>query len=273
MILFDETIKQATSDGTPFPEVLKKNGILVGIKVDAGAVDLAHALKKNNRRAGWPARAVSRIPQARRHIRQVARGHHDRSRHPERFLHAANAHALARYAGLCQEAGLVPIVEPEVLMDGDHTIERSFEVTERTLHAVFHELYQQRVARLEHAVLKASMVISRSARNRAEHRAGGPSHGRVPQTHGPTAMPGRTWFLSGGQSEELATAHLNAMNKLGALARVRLSTFHMAARLQAPVLIEWKVTHVTATAQRRLYPPRETPNSAACYGRYRPRWR
>jgi fructose-bisphosphate aldolase class I len=160
MILYDETIKQATRDGTLFPAALKKNGILTGIKVDAGAKALAGAAGElvsegldglRERLAEYKKLGASFAKW--RAVITVGKDI------PSDYCIEANAHALARYAALCQEAGIVPIVEPEVLMDGNHTLERCFAVTESTLHALFSEIHRQRV-RVEHLVLKASMVIA-----------------------------------------------------------------------------------------------------------------
>ena len=269
MILYDETLRQAAGDGTPFVEVLKKNGILTGIKVDAGAKALAGASgetvtegldglrerlaeykKLGASFAKW--RAVitigKEIPSAR--------------------CIEANAHALARYAALCQEAGIVPIVEPEVLMDGDHTLERSFEVTENTLHAVFHALYRQRV-RVEHTILKPSMVIAaKGCPQQASVQQVAEATLRCLKRTVPAALPGIV-FLSGGQSDELATAHLNAMNATGAAQPWPLS-FSYGRALQAPALKAWKGQAANVPAAQQALVHRSKMNSAACFGRYRP---
>jgi fructose-bisphosphate aldolase class I len=213
VILFDETMRQTTADGTPLPELLTQRGIMPGIKVDTGAHPLA----------GSPEEKVTegldglreRLAEYRemgakfckwRAVITIGDGI------PTDYCIDANAHALARYAALCQEAGLVPIVEPECLMDGDHTIERSFDVTTRTLDQVFHELWQQRVA-YEGMVLKPNMVMSgydcpvqASVQEVADWTL------RALRETVPAAVPGIA-FLSGGQSDELASAHLNAMNQ------------------------------------------------------------
>ena len=269
MILYDETIRQATQAGTPFPDVLKKNAILVGIKVDTGAKDLAGApgekvtegldglrerlaeyRKLGATFAKW--RAVITIG------KEI----------PSRYCIEANADALARYAALCQEAGLVPIVEPEVLMDGEHTLERCYEVTEQTLLAVFHALYRQRV-RVEHTILKASMVIAgKDCPQQASVQQVAEATLRCLKRTVPAALPGVV-FLSGGQSDELATAHLNAMNATGAQLPWPLS-FSYGRALQAPALKAWRGQAVDVAAAQQALRHRAKMNSAACFGRYRP---
>jgi fructose-bisphosphate aldolase class I len=215
VILYDETIRQATPDGVAFPEYLTERGVLPGIKVDTGAKPLAgfdgelvtegldglrERLAEYNelgaRFAKW--RAVIAIGDPL----------------PSDGAIEANAHALARYAALCQEAGIVPIVEPEVLMDGEHTAEESERVTGRALEAVFEQLAEQRVC-LEGIILKPNMVLSGYASpeqagiQEVAERTLGCFHRMVP-----AEVPGIA-FLSGGQSDERATAHLDAMNKIG----------------------------------------------------------
>src|SRR6266480_2036758 len=214
-ILYDETLRQKTASGVPFPAAMEKEGIFAGIKVDTGAKALA----------GFPGETVTegldglreRLAEYRalgarftkwRAVITIGSGI------PTPACIDANAHALARYAALAQEAGLVPIVEPEVLMDGDHTIEISFDVTARTLHAVFTELRDQRV-HFDQILLKPNMVLSGYE---CPEQAG--MDKVAEQTldgylrHVPAAVPGIV-FLSGGQSDEDATAHLNAMNARG----------------------------------------------------------
>jgi fructose-bisphosphate aldolase class I len=232
VILFDETIRQATADGTAFVKYLENAGILPGIKVDAGA----HTL------AGFPSEKITAA------------------------CLNANAHALARYAALCQEANLVPIVEPEVLIDGDHSLDDCFDITEATLHAVFNQLYEQNIM-LEGAILKASMVISGSE---AEHRAD------IEQVATATvqcllntvpAALGGIVFLSGGQSDLEATAHLDAMNRMGSLPWPL--SFSYGRALQAPALKTWGENPAgnTAAAQRKLA-HRAKMNGLAVMGRY-----
>jgi len=269
MILYDETIRQAAKDGTPFVEVLKKNGILAGIKVDAGAKELAGAPGETvtegldglrERLAEYKKLGASFAKW--RAVITIGKGI------PSACCIEANAHALARYAALCQEAGIVPIVEPEVLMDGDHTLERSFEVTENTLRAVFHALYQQRV-RVEHTILKPSMVIAaKGCAQQASVQQVAEATLRCLKRAVPAALPGIV-FLSGGQSDELATAHLNAMNATGDALPWPLS-FSYGRALQAPALKAWKGQAANVPAAQQALVHRSKMNSAACFGRYRP---
>src|SRR3954468_1513872 len=213
VILFDETIRQKAADGTSFVELMQKNGILPGIKVDAGAKPLAFCpgetitegldgllkrcqdyAKLGAKFAKW--RAVITIG------KDI----------PSRTCVEENAHALARYAAICQEAGLVPIVEPEVLMDGEHDIDRCEAVTEWTLNAVYNALSLNKVM-LEGTVLKPSMVISgNKCAQQASVDEVAERTVRVLKRTVPSAVAGIV-FLSGGQSDEIATAHLNAMNR------------------------------------------------------------
>src|ERR1700676_73019 len=199
VILYDETIRQKTKDGTPFPQYLMKQGMIPGIKVDEGAKPLA----------GFPGETITegldgvreRLIEYRslgalfakwRAVIDIAEAI------PSLFAIRANAHALARYAALCQENGIVPIVEPEVLMDGAHSIERCQQVTEEVLASVFRELFEHRVM-LEGMVLKPNMVISgKKAANRAPPQAVAEATVRVLRRHVPPAVPGIA-FLSGGQ--------------------------------------------------------------------------
>jgi fructose-bisphosphate aldolase class I len=217
VILFDETMRQTTADGTPLPELLTQRGIMPGIKVDTGAHPLAgspnekitEGLDGLRERLAEYSEMGARFCKWRAVI-TIGDGI------PTDYCINANAHALARYAALCQEAGLVPIVEPECLMDGDHTIERSFEVTTAALHQVFHELWQQHVA-YEGMVLKPNMTMSGyDCPVQAGVQEVAAETLRALRETVPAAVPGIA-FLSGGQSDELASAHLNAMNQAGNL--------------------------------------------------------
>src|SRR5712691_3560367 len=266
MILFDETIRQTAVDGTPFPEVLKRQGILTGIKVDTGAKKLAGAPGEKvtegldglrERFAEYRGMGASFAKW--RAVITIGEGI------PSPYCLDANAHALARYAALCQEAGLVPVVEPEVLMDGKHTLERCFETTEATLRSVFSALYLQRVA-LEHMVLKASMVISGSE---CPKRAGVEEVAKQTllclKRTVPAAVPGIV-FLSGGQGAEEATAHLNAINLMGP--NPWPLSFSYGRALQEPALKTWRGQAANAAAAQKALYHREKMNSAACLGRY-----
>ena len=267
MILYDETLRQATADGTPFAAAMKKNGILPGIKVDTGAKDLANAAgeqvtegldglrerlaeykKLGATFAKW--RAVINIG----------------ANIPSDYCISANAHALARYAALCQEAGIVPIVEPEVIMDGAHTIERCFDVTEKTLQALFDAIRTQQV-RTEHLVLKASMVISgKGCPQQASVKEVAAATVLCLKRTVPASVPGIV-FLSGGQSDELATAHLSEMNASGGKLPWPLS-FSYGRALQAPALKAWKGQPANVAAAQKALMHRAKCNSAACFGRY-----
>jgi fructose-bisphosphate aldolase class I len=266
VILYDETIRQQAVDGTPLARLLQDKGIIPGIKVDAGAKQLAGSSSEKitegldglRGRLGEYRGLGAKFAKWRAVI-AIGDGI------PTDYCLATNAHALARYAALCVEAGLVPIVEPEVLMDGPHTLERCFEVTQRTLHLVFDELSEQRVP-LEQILLKPNMVLSGTecptqAGVRQVAEATLACFRRVV----PAAVPGIV-FLSGGQSDELATAHLNEMNKLGG-APWQLS-FSYGRALQAPALKTWRGKAEQVAAAQRAYYHRAKCNGAARYGRY-----
>ena len=215
VILYDETIRQSSLDGTPFPKLLESQGVIPGIKVDLGAKDLANApgekitegLDGLRERLNEYRELGARFTKWRAVI-TIGQGI------PSEYCLWTNAHALARYGALAQEAGLVPIIEPEVLMDGDHSIERSFDVTSRTLHAVFTELRDQKVW-FEGMLLKPNMVLSGyDASDRAGIQEVAEQTVKCFKRHVPAAVPGIV-FLSGGQTDEDATAHLNAMNAMG----------------------------------------------------------
>lgn len=214
-ILFDETIRQKTKDGVPFTELMKKNGIIPGIKVDKGPVPLA----------GFPGDVVTegldglrdRLAEYVKLGAQFAKWRaviNISDDNPSSTAIEANVHALARYAALCQEAGLVPMVEPEVIMDGDHSIEVSYEVHEAVLRSLFNALYEQNVM-LEGTILKVSMVIpGKGCEEQAEVEEVAEATVRVLKSTVPASLPGIV-FLSGGQTDEQSTAHLNAMNHIG----------------------------------------------------------
>ncbi len=266
VILYDETIRQKSSDGTPFGDLLAGKGIIPGIKVDVGAKALAGAQGETvtegldglrerlqeykslgARFAKW--RAVITIGDGL----------------PTSYCIATNAHALARYAALCQEQLIVPIVEPEVLMDGDHDIEACLRATSRTLHAVFHELYHQKID-LEGMLLKPNMVISGKdspVQASAEEVAAWTI--RCFREHVPAAVPGIV-FLSGGQSDEQATANLNAINQLGQ--QPWALSFSYGRALQAPALKAWGGDPANVDAGQSFLALRARCNSAAAEGRY-----
>jgi fructose-bisphosphate aldolase class I len=268
VILFDETIRQQASDGTPFPELLASKGIIPGIKVDTGAKPLALAegetvtegLDGLRERIAEYRELGARFAKWRAVI-SIGKGI------PSEYCIWVNAHALARYAALCQEGGLVPIVEPEVLMDGDHTIQRSFEVTSHTLHAVFTELRDQRV-HPEGILLKPNMVLpGYESSDQVSDDEIAHETVRCFRRHVPAAVPGIV-FLSGGQSEEEATRRLNAMNRIGP--HPWKLSFSYGRALQAAALKAWSGRDENIEAGQRAYYHRAKMNSAAQTGLYAP---
>ena len=268
VILFDETIRQSSADGTPFPKLLESKGVIPGIKVDNGAKPLALAEGETVTEGldGLRARLEEYRELGARFTKW--RGVISIGKNiPSEYCLWTNAHALARYAALSQEAGLVPIVEPEVLMDGDHSIERSFEVTSRTLHAVFTELRDQRV-HPEGMLLKPNMVLSGYEHpDQASHEEVAEQTIRCFERHVPAAVPGIV-FLSGGQPDEDATANLNAMNALGP--HPWQLSFSYGRALQAPALKAWVGKEENVAAAQHAYYHRAKMNSAARTGMYAP---
>jgi len=267
VILYDETVRQKSSSGTPLVEVLTKQGIIPGIKVDTGTKPLAGSpdetitegldglrdrLKEyyglGARFAKW--RAVIRIS----------------DRLPSTTCIGVNAHALGRYAALCQEAGLVPIVEPEVLMDGSHTIERCEDVTGAVLHTVFNALYDQNVS-LELMLLKPNMVISgTSCPKQASVNDVAAATLRCLRQHVPAAVPGIV-FLSGGQSDVVATRHLNTINTLGTPHPWAVS-FSYGRALQDSAMRAWHGKAEQLKAGQQAFYHRAKCNGAATRGKY-----
>lgn len=267
VILYDETIRQQTSHGSAFPDFVAGKGIMPGIKVDTGAKPLAGSNEKvtegldglrerldeyrtlGARFAKW--RAVIEIGDGR----------------PSPYCIHVNAHALARYAALCQEAGIVPMVEPEVVMDGSHSIDDCRIATRDTLHALFDELHHQRID-LGGIILKCNMVISgKDSPEQASVQEVAEATVALLREVVPPEVPGIT-FLSGGQSDVLATEHLNAMNGLDE--QPWELSFSYARALQSPTLKLWKgAAENVEQAQRALY-HRAHCNSAARYAKYSP---
>jgi fructose-bisphosphate aldolase, class I len=268
VILFDETIHQSDSTGKPFADVLKEKGIVPGIKVDKGAKDLAL----------FPG---EKITEGLDGLRDRLKEYYELGARftkwravitigkdiPTHFCIHANGHALARFAALSQEQGLVPIVEPEVLMDGDHSIERCAEVTEETLTALFQQLNLHRVS-LPGTLLKTNMVLSgKDAAQQAGIDEVAKESIRVLEKTVPAEIPGIV-FLSGGQTDELATAHLNAMNQLGT--HPWELSFSYGRALQAPSLKAWGGDPANVEAGRKALLHRSKLNSAARDGKYSP---
>jgi fructose-bisphosphate aldolase, class I len=268
VILFDETIRQKAADGTPFPQVLASKGIIPGIKVDTGAKPLALAEGETITEGldGLSARVAEYRELGARFAKWRAVISIGKNI-PSEYAIWTNAHALARYAGICQEGGLVPIVEPEVLMDGDHTIERSFEVTSRTLHAVFTELRDQRI-HPEGILLKPNMVLpGYDSSDQVSDEEIADETIKCFRRHVPAAVPGIV-FLSGGQSEEEATRRLNEMNTLGS--HPWKLSFSYGRALQAAALKAWGGKDENVEAGQRAYYHRAKMNSAAQTGMYAP---
>src|SRR6202022_646915 len=271
VILYDETIWQDARDGTPLVKIIEQSGAIPGIKVDEGTQavpncpgelitvgldKLAERLKKYYERgarfAKW--RAVINI---------------DKDKIPSMTAIHVNAHALGRYAALCQDAQIVPIVEPEVLMDGDHDIDRCYEVSQRVLNKTFQELRIQRVA-LEGMILKPNMVIpGKKRRKQASVEQVAEKTIRLLKNCVPAAVPGIA-FLSGGQSDEDATAHLNAMNRIGGLPSSlpwRL-TFSYGRALQAAPQKAWSGKSENVAAGQRAFAHRARMNALASKGEW-----
>ena len=268
VILYDETIRQSAADGTRFVDLMAKQGIIPGIKVDAGAKPLAGSdnetvtegldglrdrvkeyVDLGAKFAKW--RAVIKIG----------------DEMPTGYAIHANAHALARYAKICQEGGLVPIVEPEVLMDGDHDIHNCQLITEEILNCVFGELYAQEVA-LEGMILKPNMVISGlDAKNRADFNKVADETVATLMRCVPAAVPG-IMFLSGGQSEIDATMHLNVMNTNYKNLPWKLS-YSYGRALQASALKAWLGDSKKVKLAQGALMLRASLNSAACAAEYK----
>src|SRR5262245_47207656 len=267
VILFDETIRQNASDGRPLAKILESQGVIPGIKVDKGTTKLAKSPEElvTDGLDGLRERLVEYRGLGARFAKWravITIGAHI----PSRLCLDLNAHALARYAALCQEEGIVPIVEPEVLMDGDHSLERCYQVTCDTLHRVFDALYDQRVE-FDGMLLKPNVVIP------------GKGHSSYPVAHDtiadatlscfrmtvPAAVPGIV-FLSGGQGDEEATANLNAMNAKGP--HPWQLSFSYGRALQAPSLKAWKGDDANVQAGQDALAHRAKMNGAATEGSY-----
>lgn len=267
-ILFDETLRQQTNAGISFVEALKKAGIIPGIKVDRGTRDLAgfpgekvtEGLDGLRERLAEYAAMGARFAKWRAVI-TVGAGI------PTPGCIAANAHALARYAALCQEAGLVPIVEPEVLMDGSHTLEQCLAATEESQHALFHQLHQMRV-NLRGLILKPNMVLPGKQCPRQDN-VDRVADATVACLLGqvPAAVPGVA-FLSGGQSAELASQRLNVMNVQFKGRLPWALTFSYSRAIQQPALDLWKGQPGNVALAQRVLHHRASCNSAARRGAY-----
>ena len=266
VILFDETIRQKSVDGTPFPQLLASKGIIPGIKVDTGAKKLA--LSDGETVTEGLDGLRDRLAEYRELGARFAKWRATYTitdELPSRYAVDVNADALARYAALCQEAGIVPIVEPEVLMEGDHTLERSAVVTSATLEALYAALFAQRV-HLPGTLLKPNMVLSGyDHRPTASVQEVADATVSCFRAHVPAAVPGVV-FLSGGQSDADATAHLNAMNR-SAPHPWELS-FSYGRALQAAAQQAWRGDAANRDAAQRAFLQRARLNSLARSGDY-----
>jgi fructose-bisphosphate aldolase class I len=270
VILYDETIRQSSADGTPFPKLLEGKGMIPGIKVDMGAKALAGAPEETVTEGLDGLR--ERLAEYRelgakftkwRAVISIGDGR------PSDYAIWTNAHALARFAALSEEAGLVPIVEPEVLMDGGHSIDESYRVTVRTLQAVFTELFDQRVER-EGLLLKTNMVVSGyDSADQADVDTVADLTIRALENTVPASVPGVV-FLSGGMSDEDATARLNAMNQRSP--HPWELSFSYGRALQAPALKAWGGDPANVEAAQQAYYRRAKFNGAARSGAYAPEW-
>jgi fructose-bisphosphate aldolase class I len=268
VILFDETLRQSTISGNrPFPEYLAGKGIIPGIKVDKGIHDLALSSgeKVTEGLDGLRGRLEEYFALGARFAKwraviTIGKGI------PSHTCLYANAHALARYSALCQEASIVPIVEPEVLLDGGHTIEHCYDATEATLTSLFAALRAYNVS-LEHTVLKASMVVSgKECPKQAGVDRVAEDTVRCLKRTVPAALPGVV-FLSGGQSDEAATAHLNEMARMPGLPWPL--TFSYSRALQNAALKTWCGAPGNVAAAQRAFHHRARMNSFAAQGKYR----
>ena len=265
VIQYDETIRQSADDGTTFPQLLASKGVVPGIKVDTGAHDL-------------PFHPGEKVTEGLDGLRKRLQDYHELGARfskwravitigdgiPSDVCIHANAHALGRYAALSQEAGIVPIVEPEVLMDGDHTIERCYEVTTRTLHVVFYELWRQGVA-LEGMLLKPNMVVpGKDCPTQASPEEIAEKTIDCFLRHVPAKVPGIV-FLSGGQSEVEASENLNAINKLGGPWAL---SFSYGRALQASALDAWRGDAANVGAGQQAYLHRARMNAVAAAGEW-----
>jgi fructose-bisphosphate aldolase class I len=268
VILFEETLSQRADDGTPLPELAARQGIVPGIKVDKGKLSLANAtgdeITEGLDGLGQRLDTYQKLGARFAKWRDV---YHIGASTPSRLALKANAEVLARYAAICQARGFVPIVEPEVLIDGDHGIDQSAEVTEAVLHSVFHALHRHRVV-LEHMLLKPSMVIpGKDHAHKATPEEVAARTIRSFRRTVPAAVPCVN-FLSGGQSPEEATANLNALN---AMPRQPWElSFSYGRALQEPALKAWKGDAANGAATQAALYKRAKLNGAARHGVYTP---
>jgi len=267
-ILYDETIRQTAKDGTPLIQFLKDEGIVPGIKVDAGAKALpghegekiTEGLDGLRGRLAEYTKLGARFCKW-RGVLSIGEGM------PSRTCIEANAETLARYAALCQEAGLVPIVEPEILMDGDHTMQRFFEVSEEVLRTVFNKLYLHGIF-LEGMILKPAMILPGESCSKQESvEEVSEATVKCFMRTVPAAVPGIA-FLSGGQSSEIATTRLNTMNRMFKGQLPWKLTFSFGRAIQAPALEIWKGDDINVSAAQEALLFRAKCSQLACIGEY-----
>lgn len=268
VILFEETLGQRADDGTPLPQLAARQGIVPGIKVDAGKIPLALAPGDEiTQGLDGLAKRLDGYKQLGARFAKWRAVYNVSDTLPSRLAVEANAEALARYAAICQEQGVVPIVEPEVLMDGGHSFDRCAEVTEGVLHEVFHALHRYRVV-LEHTLLKPSMVVpGKEHAQQATPAEVAAATIRILRRTVPAAVPG-IFFLSGGQTPAQATANLDAMNRLGA--QPWQLSFSYGRALQDPALKAWKGQAANAQETQKALFKRSRLNGAAREGKYAP---
>jgi len=268
VILFEETLGQRADDGTPLPQLAARQGIVPGIKVDAGKIPLALAPGDEiTQGLDGLAKRLDGYKQLGARFAKWRAVYNVSDTLPSRLAVEANAEALARYAAICQEQGVVPIVEPEVLMDGGHSLDRCAEVTEGVLHEVFHALHRYRVV-LEHTLLKPSMVVpGKEHAQQATPAEVAAATIRILRRTVPAAVPG-IFFLSGGQTPAQATANLDAMNRLGA--QPWQLSFSYGRALQDPALKAWKGQAANAQETQKALFKRSRLNGAAREGKYAP---
>ena len=266
VILHEETLGQCTDDGTPLPQLATRQGIVPGIKVDAGKIALAGAPGDEiTQGLDGLAQRVDAYKQQGARFAKWRAVYNVSDALPSPLAVEANAEALARYAAICQEQGIVPIVEPEILIDGDHTMARCAEVTEAVLHEVFHALHRHRVV-LEHMLLKPSMVVPGKAHSQQATPAEVAAQTiRILRRTVPAAVPSVN-FLSGGQTPEEATANLDSMNRLGP--QPWQLSFSYGRALQEPALQAWKGQAAHAGNSQDALLERARLNSAACQAHY-----
>ena len=266
IILFEETLNQKTSQGIAFPAALTQSGIVPGIKVDKGLIDLANtqAEKITQGLDGLSERLADYKTKGARFAKWRA-VYSISNTTPSGLAIKTNAEVLARYAAICQNLGIIPIVEPEILLEGDHTLARSEEVSEPVLHALFNALYRHKV-KLEYIVLKPSMVISgKSCSKKASVQEVAAATLRILRRTVPGAVPTIN-FLSGGQTPEQATAHLNAMNQMERLPWN--VSFSYARALQENCMKVWGGEDQNVSAAQKAFFKRAKLNSLAALGHY-----